>query len=184
MSKVWVFFLLIGIISSFFLGTTDEVIKSINMIGNESLKVFLRLSFLMLLWNGLFNVLKDANVIKYLTKVFKKPCSLLFKEIDPTSECFELIVANIIANMIGLGSCATVLGIKVVKILDEENKKEELIKFILINISTLCIFPSTIIGIRMVNNSSYQMNHLFIVVSLFSFFITLFVNNIFKRKRV
>ena len=182
MSKIWIFFLLVGIISSFYLGTINEVINSINSIGNESLKVFLRLSFLMLLWNGLFNVLKDANVIKYLTRVFKKPCSLLFKNIDPTSECFELIVANIIANMIGLGSCATVLGIKVIKILDEQNKKEELIKFILINISTLCIFPSTIIGIRMTNNSSYQMNHLFIIVSLFSFFITLLINNFFKGK--
>ena len=97
MSKIWIFFLLVGIISSFYLGTTTEVINSINSIGNESLKVFLRLSFLMLLWNGLFNVLKDANVIKYLTRVFKKPCSFLFKNIDQTSECFELIVANIIA---------------------------------------------------------------------------------------
>ena len=182
MSKIWLFFLLLGIISSFFLGTTGDVINSINTFGNDSLKVFLKLSFLMLLWNGLFNILKDANVIKYLTKIFKKPCSLLFKNIDPNSECFELIVTNIIANMIGLGSCATVLGIKVVKILDEQKKDEELIKFILINISTLCIFPSTIIGIRMANDSSYQMNHLFIIVSLFSFFITILIDYLFKGK--
>lgn len=182
MSKIWIFFLLIGLISSFFLNTTNDVINSINTFGNDTLNIFLKLSFLMLLWNGLFNILKDANVIKYLTKVFKKPCKLLFRKIDCDSECFELIVTNIIANMIGLGSCATVVGIKVVKELDKLNKKDELIKFILINISAFCLFPSTIVGIRMSYNSTFQINHLFIIVSLFSFFITLLFNKIIKEE--
>jgi spore maturation protein A len=184
MSKIWIIFLVIGLVSSFFLNTTSDVINSINTFGNDTLNVFLKLSFLMLLWNGLFNILKDANVIKYLTKVFKKPCKMLFKNIDSDSECFELIVTNIIANMIGLGSCATVVGIKVVNELDKLNKKDELIKFILINISTLCLFPSTIVGIRLSYNSTFQMNHLFILVSLFSFFVTLLINKIIKEKEV
>ena len=184
MSKIWIVFLLAGLVSSFFLNTTSDVINSINTFGNDTLNVFLKLSFFMLLWNGLFNILKDANVIKHLTIVFKKPCKMLFKNIDSDSECFELIVTNIIANMIGLGSCATVVGIKAVKELDKLNKKDELIKFILINISTLCLFPSTIVGIRMSNNSSYQMYHLFMIVSIFSFFITLLINKIIKEKEV
>lgn len=80
--------------------------------------------------------------------------------------------------MLGLGSCATLVGIKVVKELDNLNLKSDLIKFILLNISTLCIFPSTIIGIRMSYDAKQEIYLLYILVSIFSFAITLLINKI------
>lgn len=178
MNKIWICFLLIGLIASFFLSTTNDVVLSINNLGENTLKVFLKLSFLMLFWGGMFNILKKANIIKLLTKIFQKPVSSIFKNIDTSSECFELIVTNLVANMLGIGSCATLVGIKVVKELDNLNLKSDLIKFILLNISTLCIFPSTIIGIRMSYNAKQEIYLLYILVSIFSFAITLLINKI------
>ncbi len=178
MNKIWICFLLIGLIASFFLNTTNDVVSSINNLGENSLKVFLKLSFLMLFWNGMFNILKKTNVIKFLTKILHKPVSLIFKNVDSSSECFELIVSNLVANMLGLGSCATVVGIKVVKELDNLKYKNDLIKFILLNISTFCIFPSTIIGIRISYNTKHEIYFLYIFVSIFSFVITLLINKI------
>lgn len=71
MNKIWICFLLIGLIASFFLSTTNNVVLSINNLGENTLKVFLKLSFLMLFWGGMFNILKKANIIKLLTKIFK-----------------------------------------------------------------------------------------------------------------
>ena len=178
MNKIWICFLLTGLIASFFLNTTNDVVFNINNLGENTLKVFLKLSFLMLFWNGMFNILKKANIIKFLTKILNKPVSLIFKNVDTSSECFEFIVTNLVANMLGLGTCATVVGIKVIKELDTLNYKNDLIKFILLNISTLCIFPSTIIGIRMSYNTKQEIYLLYILVSIFSFAITLLINKI------
>lgn len=185
MNKIWKYLIIIGLITSFILNKEEEVLKSIINSGIESWNLFLKLSLLMLFLNGVFEIAKDAQLTKILTKILKKPLSLLFPKIDQNSLCMEYIATNVVANMLGLGACATSIGLKTMELLKEENQNKEIInrnmiKFVLINISTLSFIPTSILTIRISLNSHFDIIYMSILVSCFSFIITLVIEMIFN----
>ncbi len=174
---------MIGIAFSFFNGTHKEVSNVIVNSGMSSLNVFIKLALLMLFWNGLFEIAKDAMVTKSISKLFKRPLSYIFKTVDKDSVCMEYIASNVVSNLLGLGACATPLGFKVMELLQENNVNKnvpsrDMIKFILINISTLSVIPTTIISLRESFNSNCDITFLCMIVSIFSFTITLIIESI------
>ena len=69
------------------------------------------------------------------------------------------IVANLAANMLGLGNSATALGLKAMKDLDDLNEEKgtatnEMCTFLAINTSSVTLIPATVIGIRAAAGSS------------------------------
>ena len=65
---------------------------------------------------------------------------------------------NLSANMLGLGNAATPMGIKAMELLSDENGKSEtasraICMFLVLNASSVQLFPSTVITLRMVMGS-------------------------------
>lgn len=189
MSKIWFIFLFVGLLFSLVSGNYQEIANVIVSSGMDSFKIFLKISLLMFFWNGIFEIAKDAKLTKYVTKILKKPLSHVFKSVDKDSLCMEYIASNVAANLLGLGACATPIGFKVMEELQNNNPNKsiatrDMIKFVLINISSLSVIPTTILGLRLNENAKYDVTVLCIIVSLFSFIITLLfemILNSFKR---
>ena len=82
-----------------------------------------------------------------------------------------------VANMLGLGSAATPLGLKAFELLQNENKKEyrsrAMMTFVLLNISTLTIFPTTIISLRAMYKGTTEFSFIVVMV-LVTLFATIF----------
>lgn len=183
MSKIWFIFLFVGLLFSLISGTYQEVANVIVSSGMDSFKIFLKIALLMFFWNGIFQIAKDLKLTKYITKILKKPLSFIFKNIDKDSLCMEYIASNVASNLLGLGACATPIGFKVMEELQKNNTNKniatrDMIKFVLINISTLSVIPTTILGFRLNENTKYDVTVLCIFVSLFSFITTLLFETI------
>ena len=77
----------------------------------------------------------------------------LFKRLDKDDEALQYISMNFMANMLSMGSAATPFGLLAMKRLHELNNysdtaSDEMITFLLVNTSGLCLIPTMLIAIR------------------------------------
>ena len=131
-NRIWNVLLIVGIIVSIFTGNIDSMGKIIMNSANEAFQIFFNVALVILFWGGIFNIAIESGLIKNLTRIF---------------------ASNIIANLLGLGSAATPLGLKAFSELQKKNENKDkpsrsMITFILMNVSSLTLFPTTILGIR------------------------------------
>ena len=123
MNKVWTALLVIGIVVSFLTGSIDKLGTVIVESATDAFNIFLKVALLILFWNGVFNIAIQSGLIKNITKLLKKPLSFLFPDVDKDSVCMEYICSNMVANMLGLGSAATPLGLKAFEMYKMKIKK-------------------------------------------------------------
>ena len=178
MNKVWTALLVIGIVVSFLTGSIDKLGTVIVESATDAFNIFLKVALLILFWNGVFNIAIQSG------KLLKKPLSFLFPDVDKDSVCMEYICSNMVANMLGLGSAATPLGLKAFEMLQNENKKDHpsraMMTFVLLNISTLTLFPTTIISLRAMYKGTTEFSFivLMILVTLFATIFTILLDRI------
>ena len=152
-NRIWNVLLIVGIIVSIFTGNIDSMGKIIMNSANEAFQIFFNVALVILFWCGIFNIAIESGLIKNLTRIFKKPLLKLYPELSIDDIALEYIASNIIANLLGLGSAATPLGLKAFSELQKKNENKDkpsrsMITFILMNVSSLTLFPTTILGIR------------------------------------
>ena len=89
-----------------------------------AVEVSILLCGMMCLWGGVCRVLEKAGVIRRIAPLFVPLLRFLFPDVEPGSEAGQAIIANISANMLGIGNAATPLGIRAVKALRDGRIKE------------------------------------------------------------
>lgn len=150
---IWNALLIVGIIISIFTGKINQMGEILLNSANDAFDIFFNVALVILFWGGIFNIAIESGLIKNLTKAFKKPLLKLFPELKEDDIALEYICSNIIANLLGLGSAATPLGLKAFEELQKLNINKEkpsrsMITFIIINVSSLTLFPTTILSLR------------------------------------
>lgn len=194
MNKIWYVLIVIGLIICICTNNMENVGAIILESGTNAFDVFLKIALLILFWNGVFNIAIQSGMIKNLTNRLRRPLSKLFPEVDPNTLAMEYICSNIVANVLGLGSAATPLGLKAMEELQKINPTKNkasrsMVTFVLLNVSTLTIFPTTIIGMRKAyhGESPFNLIILLIIVTIFSTTIAILLDRIFyhfeKRKK-
>lgn len=194
MNKIWYILIVLGLVICVCTNNVEHVGAVILESGTKTFDVFLKIALLILFWNGIFNIAIQSGMIKHLTNRLRRPLAKLFPEVDPNSLAMEYICSNIVANVLGLGSAATPLGLKAMEELQKENPNKQkanrsMVTFVLLNVSTLTIFPTTIIGLRKAyhGESPFNLILLLILVTVFSTCIAILFDRIFyhfeKRKK-
>ncbi len=126
-------------------GAVDAVLLMLKMAGGFAV------------WCGLMEIVKRMGAAEGLTKLLRPALLLLFPDIK-RQETIRSITMNLSANMLGLGNAATPMGIKAMELLSDENGKSEtasraICMFLVLNASSVQLFPSTVITLRMVMGS-------------------------------
>lgn len=155
---IFILLMIIGIIYSIFTNRYEDVSNAILKSPVSSFYLFIELYALLIFWGGILEIMKDNGLLKILSKVIIKIIHPLFKKLDKDSLALQYISMNLIANMLSMGSAATPFGLKAMKELqkESENKEEatpEMITFLLINTSGVCLIPTSIIALRSSFNS-------------------------------
>ncbi len=125
------------------------------------------------------NIFSNTSIINILNKMLNPLVNILFTRKERKNfikEDYENIVMNIVSNIIGLGNAATAIGLKEMSILDERKEEKAMKKFVLLNSASIQLFPLSIIGIRIMNNSSNP--YIVVIPILISSFIALFLGMI------
>lgn len=155
-------FFIIGIIYSLL---TNNINLSNEMLNASSKAIELIFTMLpvMCLWLGIVNIAKKSGLLDKLANILTPILKIIFPEIPKDHKAFSYISINIIMNMLGVGNAATPFGLKAMKSLQELNNNKDtasrsMITFIILNTAAVTIIPTTIISLRIANNSINPMS--------------------------
>lgn len=136
--------------SQLWMGVVSESVVSY---ARAAITLALGLIGIMMLWLGLMKIAEAAGLVAILARAVRPIMVLLFPEIPKNSPAMGAILMNVSANMLGLGNAATPLGIKAMKLLQEENPSDEYASnaqcmLLAINTSSITLIPVAIIAFR------------------------------------
>ncbi|MGL4912031.1 MAG: nucleoside recognition domain-containing protein [Romboutsia sp.] len=154
MGKIWFYMLAIGIVGSIFSNNLGELNKVILTEASRGVEFAISLAGVMALWMGIMNIAKDSGLIEKIGQKLNPLMRKLFPSIPPGNKAMSYMVMNIALNMVGAGNGATAFGLKAMDELQTLNHKKDtasndMIMFLVINISSIQIIPFTMLKVRM-----------------------------------
>lgn len=165
MNIIWLFLICLSIL----LGIANKEISSINQlfstVGLNTLETVFSLIALSAFFNGWLNVAKECHVIDFFVRLSYPLLKRVFPDLKNEKEALGYISSNIIMNMFGLGSAATISGLKAMNEMQRINPNKEvasrsMITFIILNTAGITLFGSTVISLRMKYGSTSPLIYL------------------------
>ena len=158
-NKIWGFFIVVGIVFSFFNGRIGIINEEILNSCKNTLELIFQLFPVVALWLGIMKIATASGLLQIVSNKLSPFLRIIFPEIPKDHPALGYISSNIIANVFGLGNTATPFGLKAMESLQElnHNKKEasrSMITFLVLNTSGLTLIPTTIISMRMLYGST------------------------------
>ena len=159
MAKIWFYMIFIGIIGSIMTNNLQELNKVILNESSRGIEFAISLSGAMALWMGIMNIAKDSRLIEKIGDMLSSFMKKLFPSVPKNHKAMSYMVMNMALNMVGAGNGATAFGLKAMEELQTLNNKKDtasndMIMFLVINISSIQIIPFTMLKIRLDNGSS------------------------------
>lgn len=153
MSVIWSVMIIISILFSLIKGNSDVLIEYVTKASANSIENIITLAGMLCFWTGIFNILKNTQLIDKLAGVIKPLIGKLLKSDEIDDEIVQDVALNVTSNAIGVGNAATVFGISATKKMQAKNKNKDrpndsMTTFILLNTASIQIVPTTIISLR------------------------------------
>lgn len=154
MGKIWFYMISLGIIGSIFSNNLGELNKVILNEASRGIEFAISIAGVMALWMGIMNIAKDSGLIEKIGQKLSPIMKKLFPSVPTGHKAMSYMVMNIALNMLGAGNGATAFGLKAMTELQTLNPKKDtasndMIMFLVINISSVQIIPFTMLKIRM-----------------------------------
>src|SRR5690625_217917 len=150
---IWISMAAIGIIYAMFNGTMEDVNEALFKSADEAVHLSISLISVLVFWLGMMKIAEKANLLKRLAQLFRPVVTKLFPELPKDHPAIGYILSNITANIFGLGSAATPIGLKAMEEMKKLSKSKtasrSMITFLALNTSSLTLVPTTVIAIRM-----------------------------------
>jgi len=150
---IWLYMIVISIIVAAYTGRMQDISDA--SFGAARAAVTLAISLIggMALWLGLMKIAEAAGLMNFISKAIRPLMNWLFPEIPHNHPAMHAIIMNMSANMLGLGSAATPMGLKAMAELDKLNPNKgtatnAMCLFLAINTSSVTILPLGVITIR------------------------------------
>lgn len=152
MNYIFVFLILISIITAIYTGKIEEVTNELLNATQRAVQVSIGLIGIMAFWLGIAKIAQKSGLINLISKLISPILKLIFNELPKNSPAFSNIALNITANALGLSNAATPFGIKAMKdIKKEENKNDvatnSMCIFLAMNTAVFQIVPATVLAI-------------------------------------
>lgn len=152
MNYIFVFLILISIITAIYTGKIEEVTNELLNSCQRAVQVSIGLIGIMAFWLGIAKIAQKSGLINLISKLISPILKLIFNELPKNSPAFSNIALNITANALGLSNAATPFGIKAMKdIKKEENKGDtatnSMCIFLAMNTAGFQIVPATVLAI-------------------------------------
>lgn len=150
---IWALMAIVGIIYAMFNGTMADVNEALFNSAEEAVQLSIGLISILVFWLGIMKIAEKANILRWLATLFKPLIVKLFPEIPEDHPAIGYILSNFTANIFGLGSAATPIGLKAMEEMKKLSKtnvaSRSMITFLALNTSSLTLIPTTVIAIRM-----------------------------------
>jgi spore maturation protein SpmA len=123
-NAIWLYLIVVSIVAAAYTGTMEAVGKASFEGAKSAVTLALGLIGAMAFWLGVMKVAEAAGLMRAITKAVKPVMHWLFPEVPPDHPAMSAMIMNISANMLGLGSAATPMGLKAMAELDKLNPEK------------------------------------------------------------
>lgn len=184
MSKAWLFLIVVSISVSFINNTYLECNRILLEVAQSTFDFVLPFILVTCFWNGILYVAKDCGLLNRLECLLHPFLKHILHDIKEDNETLGYVAGNIIANMFGLGSAATPMGLKAIEGMQKHNSNKEsatrsMVTFLVLNTGGVTILPTSIIALRNAYHSSNPTN--FVVFAIIATFFSSLVGLLVDR---
>ena len=153
MSFIWVWVLIIGL-ALMLINNPALAFSALQSGSEKGVALCLKLWAIYAIWLGLLRILEDTELDKKIAKRMDRLIEFLMGKCDPETK--NAIAVNITSNILGMGNACTPSGIKGMAGLDKKSKyiTNAMAMFLILNVSSLQILPTTIISLRITHGSA------------------------------
>ena len=152
MNYIWPLMIVFSFFCAIATGKTPELSSAVVSGGTDAIELVIRLSGVILLWNGLSRIATESGLTNKLCRILSPALRLIFPKLGD-KKTMEAIAMNITANLLGLGNAATPLGLDAMSRLQKSNPNpdratDEMVRFVVINSAAIHLVPTTIAMLR------------------------------------
>ena len=153
MARVWKWSVVIFLLTGLLLHREEAMMNALMDTPYQVFDLVMTVILSACLWGGFFNIIEHTGFMDYFGIVFKPLLRLIYGPVIYQEYVYAYVSSNIVANLLGLGSLATLSGIKAFQRLNELNSSStrpsrQMLTLVIINTAGLCLFPSSLIMLR------------------------------------
>jgi len=120
----------------------------------QGVELSIALVSVVVLWLGLMRIAERAGGVAWLSRVLRPVATRLFPSVPADHPAMGAILANMSANILGIGNAATPLGLKAMQELqtlnpDKVTASDAMCTLLAVNTASITLIPTTVIAIRM-----------------------------------
>lgn len=151
MSVIVLVFLIISTFCSILTRSANGLSGALLNGAAEGVQLAISLAGPLCLWSGISYAMEQTKLSSFLTRLFSPLLGRLFPHTWQNKAAREALCGNFSANLLGLGSAATPLGVRAACLMAEGcngRASDELCKLIILNTASIQLIPSTVAAVR------------------------------------
>ncbi|MCL6594035.1 MAG: spore maturation protein [Alicyclobacillus sp.] len=157
---IWLSLFLVGVATAAWTGRMHDVAQAILTGAESGVTLAIALISVVAFWLGLMNVAEQAGLVQALTRALRPVGRFLFPSVPPDHPAMGAILANMSANLLGIGNAATPLGLKAMQELQRLNPQKDtasdaMCTLLALNTASITLIPTTVIAVRMQSGSQH-----------------------------
>jgi spore maturation protein A len=161
MNKVFIFFIISGIVFSLVNGTYPQVLSGIAESCMQTAELLITFGAVWAFWLGIMKIAEKTGIISKIASALMPVIKILFPTVKKNLKAMQYILLNISANLFGLGNAAAPFGIAAMKEMhamqtgpQDEKVLDDMIMFVVLNTTSLQLIPLSVISLRAVYGSA------------------------------
>lgn len=151
MTVIWTGMVVISILCGLAAGRGPEVAAAAVEGTSAAVQLALSIAGMLCLWTGIMEVMRQSGLADQLSRLLGPALRLLFPQSAKDRETMDSISANVSANLLGLGSAATPLGLEAARRLSRRSPgvaSDDLCMLVVCNTASIQLIPTTVASVR------------------------------------
>ena len=151
MTVIWTGMVVISILCGLAAGRGPEVAAAAVEGTSAAVQLALSIAGMLCLWTGIMEVMRQSGLADQLSRLLGPVLRLLFPQSAKDRETMDSISANVSANLLGLGSATTPLGLEAARRLSRRSPgvaSDDLCMLVVCNTASIQLIPTTVASVR------------------------------------
>ncbi|MCY0869742.1 MAG: spore maturation protein [Firmicutes bacterium] len=154
MNIIWASLFLVGLVVAAATGHMSAVTTGIFRGAQDGVSVSIGLISIVTFWLGIMKIAEAGGLIAVISRAVRPLVRWLYPSVPVDHPAMGALVANMSANILGLGNAATPLGLRAMRELQtlsetEGTATDAMCTLLALNTASLTVIPATMIGIRL-----------------------------------
>ena len=151
MTVIWTGMIVVSILCGLATGRGPEVAAAAVEGASAAVERSLSIAGMLCLWTGVMEVMRQSGLADKLSQLLAPILRRLFPQAAQDRAAMDAISANVSANLLGLGSAATPLGLQAARRLARKSPgtaSDSLCMLVVCNTASIQLIPTTVASVR------------------------------------